>query len=469
MGPLFAVTARPHSMQPTFPPIYSNVPAQFYGYKTRGRMLGSGATAKVFLGESVETGEPVAIKEIDYARFQYLGAKQKQLLESEIQIMKSLSQFKHENILTLYDEFSFDNNDGNHYQYLILEYCNGNDFDKYLKHNHGAPMNEDKARHFMIQFARGLRLLRFHNVSHRDLKPQNMLLHQGADQRTVLKIADFGFAKILETQDLAATHCGSPLYMAPEIHEHRAYSAKADLWSVGIILYQMVTGSTPFRVASLEELAWKLKSEDIKFSPRMEKQLSSECRNLVLSLLQKNPHRRISWEDFFCHPWFGEIIELPASIQLSPQFELAWYQCSAVAEIADEYAGIPSCRGEALSLYLKFLYDLRKLYLDSHGTVMSKDVFEQHFTLYLTKAQHLSRVTEPRGVPEKLIYSKMVGFAMVAGDAEATGRLEEAKNYYAASLRLLGKLRHDAVSTDDQKTLDHSIKLLEERIQAVTV
>merc|ERR1712100_574241 len=91
-------------------------------------------------------------------------------------------------------------------------------------------------------------------------------------------------------------------------------------------------------------------------------------------------------------------------------------------------AGIPSCRGEALSLYMKFLYDLRKLYLDSRGTIMSKDVFEQHFNLYLTKAQHLSRVVEPRGVPEKLLYSKMVGLAMIAGDAEATGALEEAKN-----------------------------------------
>lgn len=154
---------------------------------------------------------------------------------------------------------------------------------------------------------------------------------------------------------------------------------------------------------------------------------------------------------------------------MSPQFENAFYQCSAVAEMADELAGIPSCRGEALSLYMKFLYDLRKLYLDSRGTIMSKDVFEQHFNLYLTKAQHLSRVVEPRGVPEKLLYSKMVGLAMIAGDAEATGALEEAKNYYDASLRLLGKLRHDAITTDDQTTLDQTIKLLEERIQAVTV
>ena len=138
-------------MQPAFPPIYSNVPVQFYGYSSRGRMLGHGATANVFLGQCVETGEPIAIKEIDYSRLRHLGSKQRQLLESEIQIMKTLSECKHENILTLRDEFSLDNANGNHYQYLILEFCNGDDFDKYIKRKRG-PIPEDEARSLMVQF-----------------------------------------------------------------------------------------------------------------------------------------------------------------------------------------------------------------------------------------------------------------------------------------------------------------------------
>nr|GMC97587.1 serine/threonine-protein kinase ATG1c-like isoform X2 [Ipomoea batatas] len=128
--------------------------------------------------------------------------------------------------------------------YIVLEYCRGGDLSMYLQKRHGR-IPETTAKHFMQQLASGLQVLRENNLIHRDLKPQNLLLSTN-DENSILKIADFGFARSLQPRGLAETLCGSPLYMAPEIMQLQKYDAKADLWSVGAILFQLVTGRTPF-------------------------------------------------------------------------------------------------------------------------------------------------------------------------------------------------------------------------------
>ena len=137
------------------------------------------------------------------------------------------------------------------------------------------------------------------------------------DQK-VLKIADFGYAKVLQSNDLTLTFCGSPLYMAPELHARQSYSAKADLWSVGIILYQLSVGDNPFKATTLEQLTWMLTTQEISFPSKPA--LSPPLKDLIVRLLQKNPFKRISWEEFFVHPWFGEPIGLPESMAYVPLF-----------------------------------------------------------------------------------------------------------------------------------------------------
>jgi len=149
----------------------------------------------------------------------------------------------------------------------------------------GGGLNEFVVRHFLKMLASSIDFLRMHNLIHRDLKPQNVLLHPSSSTtpiqipypylnsptRThpplpILKLADFGFARLLPSQSLASTLCGSPLYMAPEILRYERYDAKADLWSLGAVLYECLTGRPPFKAANHVELLRRIEqSHGIKW------------------------------------------------------------------------------------------------------------------------------------------------------------------------------------------------------------
>lgn len=132
----------------------------------------------------------------------------------------------------------------------------------------------------------------------------------------VLKVADFGFARILPAAAMAETLCGSPLYMAPEILRYEKYDAKADLWSVGAVLFEMVAGRPPFRANNHVELLRKIeKGEDrIKFpdeTPPKEGEappvpVSGDIKSLIRGLLKRQPVYRMNFQDFFaCGVWDG--------------------------------------------------------------------------------------------------------------------------------------------------------------------
>uniref|UniRef100_A0A3Q1KAA0 non-specific serine/threonine protein kinase n=1 Tax=Anabas testudineus TaxID=64144 RepID=A0A3Q1KAA0_ANATE len=133
----------------------------------------------------------------------------------------------------------------------ILKYCNGGDLADYL-HSKGT-LSEDTIRVFLQQITGAMRVLQAKGIIHRDLKPQNILLsyppgRKSHSNNTCIKIADFGFARYLQNNMMAATLCGSPMYMAPEVIMSQNYDAKADLWSIGTIVFQCLTGKAPFQV-----------------------------------------------------------------------------------------------------------------------------------------------------------------------------------------------------------------------------
>eukprot|EP01095_Lingulamoeba_sp_RSL-Kostka_P007097 TRINITY_DN2239_c2_g2_i2.p1 TRINITY_DN2239_c2_g2~~TRINITY_DN2239_c2_g2_i2.p1 ORF type:complete len:665 (+),score=211.62 TRINITY_DN2239_c2_g2_i2:118-2112(+) len=270
-------------------------------YKSTGQVLGSGAFATVFKGLNIKTREIIAIKEVDYNKVTKNNEKVKKQLKAEINIMKNL---QHENIVQLFFVKLHQSEYSPPFIYLVMEFCNFGDFSKYLKIF--RKLDEKRTKYFMKQFASGLEYLRSKDIIHRDLKPQNLLLtkERGKNDYT-LKIADFGFARSIDKSGLAETLCGSPLYMAPEILRLNSYSSKADLWSVGCIMYEMIFGEPPLNVKTQIELFEKVISNDKIVIP-MTRKLSNSCRDLLSGLLKKNPEERISWEEFFNHPWFLE-------------------------------------------------------------------------------------------------------------------------------------------------------------------
>ncbi|KAG3240610.1 hypothetical protein PI124_g14504 [Phytophthora idaei] len=150
-----------------------------------------------------------------------------------------------------------------------------------------------------------------HNLIHRDLKPQNLLLVEDS-ATSALKIADFGFARQLAATSMAETLCGSPLYMAPEILKFQKYDAKADLWSVGTILFEMVAGRPPYGGANHVQLLANIERQPLRFPPTL--QLSRPCRQLLVALLQRKPALRLGFAEFFADP-FVDLQPLPEQVE----------------------------------------------------------------------------------------------------------------------------------------------------------
>jgi serine/threonine-protein kinase ULK2 len=268
----------------------SNIAVNNYtiGNYCYNRKIGRGSFSKVYKGYHKDTLEKVAIKVVDMEISKHL----KTFMEREIEVMKTLN---HPNILKLHDVL---NDSDENTMYLILEYCQKGDFYKFLNKR---ALKEKHALRYMIQLANGLQHLIVNNIIHRDLKPQNILLSDD-DQ---IKLTDFGFARYYEINTMVDTLCGSPLYMAPEIMKHKRYTINADLWSVGIIMYEMLVGKVPYSALTHIELLNKIENKPL-IIPNF---LSENCQDLLTKLLKKNPDERMTWDDFFSHEWFENSIE----------------------------------------------------------------------------------------------------------------------------------------------------------------
>lgn len=146
---------------------------------------------------------------------------------------------------------------------------------------------------FLGQILDAFRVLSKNNIMHRDLKPDNILIHNGS-----LKLADFGFCKPLEHKnDLAQTMLGSPIYMAPEVLKGEIYTLKADIWSMGVVFYQMLFGKCPFESKSIAMLIKQLEVQNLYIpeNPR----ISSVTQDFLRRVLVKDHNQRISWDDIF--------------------------------------------------------------------------------------------------------------------------------------------------------------------------
>lgn len=294
--------------------------------------IGSGGFSEVFLATDLSTGQKVAIKKVSLLQKSLQKTNVLNKLSAEIELMKKLD---HPNIVSYYDTIKT-----NVDWYIVMEYCNAGTLEDVIKFNESMGQKKDisfnreaNTYYYLNQVKDALNYVRSQGYIHRDIKPMNILITQkellnqslvdsytmfksdeqinqnikdnlDCSQKLTVKLADFGLAKhYMDCDDmLSNTICGSPLYMAPELILNKKYNSKADLWSYGIIMYQMLFGINPNTATDFQQLVKNLRSKEIDF--HLNKNFTTECFDLLTKLLAKDPNMRIDWSNLFKHKWF---------------------------------------------------------------------------------------------------------------------------------------------------------------------
>ncbi len=321
-------------------------------YKLR-KVIGTGQYATVWRAWDKKRQRTCTVKDIHITRYKCDVKKALHYVLAEIDIMKRID---HPNVLRIYDHYMGVVQREPHV-YLVMEYCDGGTLKQWLReHNAQAssstthrrykiqmgsaavkkikplppnvhpmvrPSWELTCRHMVRQIVAGYKALHEQKIMHRDLKPENILLvyrlENDDEQQTqrhanltapVIKLADFGFSKVLQenggenVMNLAHTFCGTPYYMAPEVFEDAGYSDKADCWSLGVMIYEMMENKRPFErgLRNVTQMHEAAKNLTLTF-PRAGTPLV--WRDFVSHLLTVDVAKRISWHDIFTHPIFG--------------------------------------------------------------------------------------------------------------------------------------------------------------------
>uniref|UniRef100_A0A3P9M8W9 MAP/microtubule affinity-regulating kinase 3 n=1 Tax=Oryzias latipes TaxID=8090 RepID=A0A3P9M8W9_ORYLA len=249
------------------------------------KTIGKGNFAKVKLARHILTGREVAIKIIDKTQ---LNPNSLQKLFREVRIMKILN---HPNIVKLFEVIETDRT-----LYLVMEYASGGEVFDYLV-AHGR-MKEKEARAKFRQIVSAVQYCHQKHIVHRDLKAENLLL----DADMNIKIADFGFSNEFTLGNKLDTFCGSPPYAAPELFQGKKYDGpEVDVWSLGVILYTLVSGSLPFDGQNLKELRERV----LRGKYRIPFYMSTDCENLLKRFLVLNPAKRGTLEQIMKDRWIN--------------------------------------------------------------------------------------------------------------------------------------------------------------------
>ncbi|XP_028894916.1 MAP/microtubule affinity-regulating kinase 3 isoform X10 [Zeugodacus cucurbitae] len=249
------------------------------------KTIGKGNFAKVKLAKHLPTGKEVAIKIIDKTQ---LNPGSLQKLFREVRIMKMLD---HPNIVKLFQVIETEKT-----LYLVMEYASGGEVFDYLV-LHGR-MKEKEARVKFRQIVSAVQYCHQKRIIHRDLKAENLLL----DSELNIKIADFGFSNEFTPGSKLDTFCGSPPYAAPELFQGKKYDGpEVDVWSLGVILYTLVSGSLPFDGSTLRELRERV----LRGKYRIPFYMSTDCENLLRKFLVLNPAKRASLETIMSDKWMN--------------------------------------------------------------------------------------------------------------------------------------------------------------------
>ncbi len=228
------------------------------------------------------------------SKLKFAGEEERQIMLTEVDLMRRVAG--HHNVVELHewteDRANF---------YMVVELCTGGELMDRIAAE--TTFSEKAASRYFRQMASGLAWIHDHLVVHRDLKPENFLLESTAPDAQI-KITDFGLSTSIPSKDGVLTDaCGSAYYIAPEVFA-RKYGVAADVWSLGVILFLLISGTVPFGATAESEVQVyrAIQRDPLVFGPQWAK-TTAAARELVSGLLEKDPAKRYTLEQALAHPW----------------------------------------------------------------------------------------------------------------------------------------------------------------------
>ena len=259
------------------------------------RQIGNGAFGKVSLACNRLTGLKVAIKTIEKAFIKDQRTRRK--IFQEVFIMKKL---QHKHIIRLLEVFESSRN-----VMIVLEYAGGGDLLQIIKSR--GRLTEQEGRGIFFQVIDAVQACHSAGVVHRDIKLDNILLNSDA---TEIKLCDFGVSRFCKAGERVNEQCGTPAYLAPEIIADEGYEPfYVDIWSMGVLLYAMLSANVPFKAKNLPDLHKLI----LKGRYDVPDHLSEDAADLISKMLNPVPHFRISLSEMKKHRWFDGYVEEPVS------------------------------------------------------------------------------------------------------------------------------------------------------------
>lgn len=261
-----------------------------------GFILGEGAFSEVFLATSIENGDKVAIKRIHKLTKDDLWTTRKGAQKEELRLLALLN---HPKIIKLRE--CFETRDK---LYIVQEYCaGGNLSDLIRREKKEGGLSEDRVKNIFIQLLQAVNYLHSLNIVHRDIKSENVLLKERYTDD--IRLLDFGLSRLMPRAELLMTSVGTLDYKAPEVCLRKPYGAACDCWSLGVVLYEMLSGELPCLFTSDESVV-AFANNGVDFSQGNKwNDVSEEAKDLIRHLLVLEPEKRYTCAEALSCEWLS--------------------------------------------------------------------------------------------------------------------------------------------------------------------
>ena len=264
--------------------------------------LGAGSYGRVILVQHKITQAKYAIKCID--KRNKVNIEEKPYFRREIEIMYRVH---HPNVVKLFGHF-----EDNKYCYFIMEYIPGGNVYNLVPKNGFRTVPIQTIASIMKDVISAVYFL--HHMSppiiHRDIKPENVVL----DQNMKAKLTDFGWSNYMQGDMKRTTVCGTPVYLAPEIINNRGHDEKVDIWCIGVLLFELLTGISPFQGFDVQSIKYNINRLNIAWQKNMDR----DAVDLIKRILKYNPEERISLENMLLHPFMTKFFPNAISCLIKP-------------------------------------------------------------------------------------------------------------------------------------------------------